>query len=395
MTTTSLKVHVHAADDGGCGHYRMIWPGRAVDAVGLHEVTVSSPTINLDASTLKMDVVDSVERIEVDGGIKEIVRQNVVGLAEKPDSDVVVLQRPLERTLADCIPHLQRAGVAVVVELDDDFQALIPSHSAFKSTNPRLSPDRNWQHLQRACSMADLVTVSTPALARKYARHGRVRVLPNYLPPMWADLQPERDPDHLYLGWSGTVPSHPTDLKQMGTVVSRLVEEHPDLEVVVVGTGIGVAAELGLPEIKASGWAPIDLYPSAIANLDIGIVPLDLIPFNHAKSWLKGLEFAAAGVPFVASPTEPYVELRRLGVGSLAHNQGHWYKKLSALVESPDMRATVAGRNREVVLRDFMLVDHLDLWADAWTIAADYAVQRQSKEAMKTVFARSLRPVSA
>ena len=38
----------------------------------------------------------------------------------------------------------------------------------------------------------------------------------------------------------------------------------------------------------------------AIDNITVGMVPLALTPFNQAKSYIKGLEFAARGVPFVA-----------------------------------------------------------------------------------------------
>ena len=59
-------------------------------------------------------------------------------------------------------------------------------------------------------------------------------------------------------------------------------------------------------------------YTSSVAELGVGLVPLLDSAFNRAKSWLKGLEYAALGVPFVASPTPEYVKLAGLGAGLLA-----------------------------------------------------------------------------
>ena len=44
-------------------------------------------------------------------------------------------------------------------------------------------------------------------------------------------------------------------------------------------------------------------YPRMFRNIDIGIAPLSDVPFHHAKSAIKGLEYPAAGVPFIASPS--------------------------------------------------------------------------------------------
>src|SRR5205085_863761 len=48
------------------------------------------------------------------------------------------------------------------------------------------------------------------------------------------------------------------------------------------------------------GMTPTTEYPTLFSGIDIGIVPLADVPFNHAKSRIKGMEYAAAGVPFAA-----------------------------------------------------------------------------------------------
>lgn len=362
-----LKVQVHPADKGGCGFYRLIWPARALNAetssMEVEVVEVDDPRAKL--KTLMMDDASG---------------PHVYGLLAPPDCDVLVLQRPLNQLLAEAIPYIQAKGIAVVVELDDDFETIHPDHANYYRTRPRWSPESNWMWLKEACRQADLVTVSTPALAAKYAKHGRVRIIPNYLPDMWFRL-PRRTPNETpVVGWAGQVSAHPNDLKQVGTAVRDAVAGGAD--VACVGTGASVARDFGVEEVRASGWVPLPDYPRAIQAFDVGLVPLDLTPFNEAKSNLKGLEFAAAGVPFIASPTGPYRELAiNLDVGELAV-RAEWGRRLSRMLASPDHRAESAEHGREIVARHFRMADHLGLWEEAWTAACENAASRAIKLAM-------------
>jgi hypothetical protein len=51
-------------------------------------------------------------------------------------------------------------------------------------------------------------------------------------------------------------------------------------------------------------------------GIHVGLVPLTRGPFNEAKSYLKGLEYAAAGIPFIATPTEEYQVAVRVPVSA-------------------------------------------------------------------------------
>jgi len=69
---------------------------------------------------------------------------------------------------------------------------------------------------------------------------------------------------------------------------------------------------------------PISDYPKLFKPIDIGLVPLNDVRFNDAKSYIKGLEYAAAGIPFIASPSPEYVELANAGIGRIARNWDDW-----------------------------------------------------------------------
>lgn len=347
---------MHPADAGGCGHYRLIFPTDALRRQGF-DVT-----------------------LEADRQYRAIFQPSpwgdkVVGIDEELDVDVVVVQRPLHRNRVELIQSLQARGVAVVVEIDDDFHALHKRNPAWEETHPARDRDKNRDWLLRACEIADLVTVTTPALADRYGRHGRVRILPNYVPAWYLEVEHPSN-ERPIIGWSGSTHTHPGDLEQTKGAVAHTVDVC-DVDVAVVGTGEGVARALQLRSpVRASGWLPIDVYPRGVARFDIGIVPLRRIPFNEAKSNLKMSEMAALGVAAVGSPTGPNRELVALGAGLLADTAQEWHDTLTRLATHEDLRLEVAGKAREVMATR-TYETNCDQWWDAWQAAAEHRQARR------------------
>jgi hypothetical protein len=134
-------------------------------------------------------------------------------------------------------------------------------------------PERNWEHLLRACAIADLVTVSTPKLAEVYAPHGRFVVLRNFVPAAYLAI--EGDPhDGVYVGWSGSIETHPYDLQTTGRGVASALTK-TGAQMAIVGNAVGVPKALQCGRVVACGYMPIEQYPVALAQFDVGIVPLE------------------------------------------------------------------------------------------------------------------------
>jgi glycosyltransferase involved in cell wall biosynthesis len=393
-----VRVRVHAADVGGCGHYRIIWPADALVNAGE------------DVDLVMPEDIRSVFELELDFAKSHAAGRPVPSgrLARDLDCDVLVLQRPLTADLVHIIRAAQAAGVAVVVETDDDFETIDPANVAWRTVHPTTSPARNWRHLREACELADLVVVTTPALAARYGRHGRVRIIPNYIPRSYLyERREDLDGRELRVGWSGSVDTHPHDLQVTRGAVARVLARHglrfhligsgrrpvPDpvtgKQLVDPATGEPVdvlddriVRYLNLPPdttfAHTGGWLSLNNYPHGLAKLDVGIVPLAGTPFNEAKSWLKGLEYAAVGVPFVATPTGPYRSLVELGAGELADKPRQWERILDRLVVDADWRAERQAAGRDVA-RGLVIENHADEWLDAWHAAADSHARTASK----------------
>lgn len=295
----------------------------------------------------------------------------IQGLREPESIDVLLVQRTSNTGSLQFLQWMQGHGCAVVVDADDALWAIDRDNKAWKAWQ---QPDHHWSYMDRAAEIADLVTVTTPALARRYGKHGRVEVIPNRVPAAATTLLSVRDqfPPALTIGWAGFTSTHPHDLPVVGDAVRRVLTEHPEVVVRIVGDGKGVAKAWGLDpaQVFATGAVPIDRYLSALSCIDIALVPLADTPFNRAKSALKAAEFSAAGVPVIASPTPAHKAHQQDGYPLLiADTPADWYRHLSRLVENPQV-ARERGEAARTQARRHTMEDHAREWVAAWQRAA-------------------------
>ncbi len=303
-----------------------------------------------------------------------------VASVDHPGCDVIVLQRPAHKHLVEAIPHLQAHGVAVVCDYDDDFDTIDMANPAYAAYDPATNPMSNKVWAKLASELADLVTVATPALAKKYGAHGRCVVLPNCVPERYLKVTPfwpvgaERRCEYTRIGWAGNPRTHPGDLEVMDKAIFNLVDNNRAVfrtigtkkTLDILGHGITSSFEFLNEYVE---WVSIDEYPSLVASFDIGVVPLRDSTFNKSKSWLKGLEYAALGVPFVASPTKPYSSLSYLGAGDLVttttRNTMAWERALGRFLDDGDYRDRRAEEGRAVA-KVWTFENNAEKWAQAW-----------------------------
>ncbi len=253
------------------------------------------------------------------------------------------------------------------MDVDDDLTCIDPANPAWAGHHPRRNPDDNWNWLVQACREATLVTCSTPELARRFAPHGRVVVLENCVPAAFLEIEHVdvggTDP---LVGWAGSLHSHPRDLEPVGTGV-----RDAGVRFRVVGPPAGVGEALHVGQVEGTGDLQLKDWHPAVAELDVGIAPLADTKFNRAKSWLKPLEYAALGVPFVASPTPEYERFGRDPCLGLYASRPRDWAAMLRLLKDPGWRVTASDAGRDAVRRLHTVEGNAWRWAEAWALAAE------------------------
>lgn len=339
----------------GCTEYRLLGPARPLIAQGMDVVpTDVGPTVLWSHDWdeyYKMGYRQPPEGV------------TVMGLAQRPDADVVVLQRPGRRHWAEIIPMLQKLGIRVVVDVDDLFDRIDKENTSHGDYDPNKRDSHNLKWIDLACRRADLVTVTTPALLDRYG-YGHGMVLPNMVPDRYLSFASE--PLENTVGWTGTVDTHPTDLQVTRGAVGKALDA-AGWSFHHVGTGVGIKDALGLSrEPTATGWVPFSDYAHRMAEIGVGIVPLADTKFNQAKSCLKVAEFAALGVPVISTATYDNDRMRKLGVGVTVKHPSQWSRALQRMLGDRDYREQIAGRSREI-MAEHTYERNAHLWWTAWT----------------------------
>ncbi len=317
-----------AADQFGCGRYRIIEPVRAMNESGVAE----AHCVDRYHSPLE------IERIS---------------------PDVIVLQRQMFKEKIEPLKKLGRFTRTFKVAELDDYLPNLPRKSAHSGALPK----DILKTIRESLKFVDRFVVSTPALAEAFAgMHADIRVVENHLPPhWWANLQGKRrDGKRPRVGWGGGA-GHRGDLELVADVVQALAGE-------VDWVFFGMCPDKLRPYVREfHPGVAIDQYPARLAglDLDLAIAPLEDNLFNQCKSNLRLLEYGACGFPVVCSDVRPYQ--CDLPVTRVKPRFRDWVDAIRMHTSDLDAAARAGQALRATVHRDWMLDEaHARFWLSQW-----------------------------
>ena len=274
--------------------------------------------------------------------------------SQEHDIDVIYMQRLMFENLPVHIKMGQAVGQKIINDLDDWYWGLDPKNHAFKASHPKTNPKENVNHYRSILTSSDLITVSTPYLAERLsALHGlkcNIEVVPNTVDVGRFTPHEHTDSEVPTIGWVGSTSHRSGDLEMMKGILNQFENTghrfyhggyHPGAQ--SFSTAVGLSPEI----VTVIPATDPEVYPSMFV-MDIGIAPLRDTPFNHAKSDIKALEYASAGVPWIGSRLPAYRDFAETVGGRVAKNPQQWIRHINEL-KSPTVRSAEGKALREAV----------------------------------------------
>lgn len=300
-------------------------------------------------------------------GVKETKDTGIFGF------NTVVLKLLMNRWTTKQIELAQALGQKIIVDIDDYHEALTPANAAYDATDPDKNKIANRDFYQQVIEAADIVTVSTPFLYDIYSQQrDSIYMIRNgvSLPQFTKRKHHSQKP---IFGWTGATNYRNNDLEQLREWLPEFLEKNdlyfhhaghsPDAPSFAEVTGIATR------RVMTSPLTHINDYASGF-KFDVGIVPLNDIPFNYAKSNIKGLEYVASGIPFIASDLPEYRLLAEQGVGTIATSPEEWETAATMLLDYKTRKKTSAV-SFATVARDWSIDARAKEWNDVLTLAGN------------------------
>jgi glycosyltransferase involved in cell wall biosynthesis len=281
--------------------------------------------------------------------------------------DTVVLKGMHSRGIPHQMTMAQALGQRLIADVDDLYDDLPEWHPAAPTWDPTKAKVSNTEYFIQTLMQADAVTVSTQFLHDRYSQmRDNVHLIRNAvnLDVMTQHAQSGAKP---VIGWAGQVGKRPADIESLRWWLPEFLESndlmfhHSGDDGAISTRSFAEAAGFSAERITTIHSQAIEFYFKKSLTFDIGIVPLVDEPFNRAKSFLKGLEYAASGIPFVAQALPEYEYLFDQGIGRIAYSPEDWVEQLTALL-NPKIRKAEAAANLALVKRHHTMESTADEW---------------------------------
>ena len=277
--------------------------------------------------------------------------------------DTLLIHAPVDNVRGIALQQYKSLNSEVlrIFSLDDlitDIPADNPSAHALPANVMR-------ERLQLGLAACDRLIVSTEPL-RDICRHliDDIRLLPNRLPAdLWGGLQSNhRHGRKPRVGWAGAQ-QHAGDLRFVLEVVKAT---HTEIDWIFFGM-LPDGARPYIAEFHPYVHRLAD-YPAKLASLDLdlAVAPLEVHPFNEAKSNLRLLEYGILGWPVICTDILPY-RTDAPPVLRLPNDTGRWTAALRERLAEPDALAREGKALQAWVRRHYLLEPHLDDWYAALT----------------------------
>ncbi len=297
--------------------------------------------------------------------------QDLVGPA-----DLIIFERNVAwQEALDAMEYWQGMDKPVCVALDDAYQSLPWSNPAHKFWHVN-NEGEAFKFLERGITLSDGLISPNRFLLKDWEYCTKGYYIQNFAPPgIWTDLPPRKESkearglsDKIVIGWGGSV-SHYDGWWGSGIkeAAKRVCARHPEVVWMICGNDKRIFDQLPVPfdqKIFQPGVPP-EKWPLNIKAFDIGVAPL-FSPYEQRRSWLKGIEYLLAGVPWIGTEGEPYRDIEKLGT-LIENGEDSWEASIEEKIKNLEAEQEEAEQLIPVAQQGFLVDNQLDVFSEMYT----------------------------
>ncbi len=287
--------------------------------------------------------------------ISDFARNTPASQAVCSAADVIVVQRNLFGLVLSAIQHWKARDKILVADFDDAYQLMPSSNASYPFWGQGLvlragaPPEKLEPHplkqFEWGLRLVHAATVPSLRLADDWRAYTSVHYLPNYIELRnYTDVTAEPH-EGIIIGWGGSL-SHYQSFSGSGVLMAlkRVCQARPQVRVMVCGDDRRIFEQLALPESQKvhQPWGHYSEWPRTLSRFDIGIAPL-YGAYDERRSWIKPLEYMVMKIPWAASDSPAYQDLRNYG-WLVKNTPAGWERVLMDMVDNLDeYKNTAAG----------------------------------------------------
>lgn len=345
-----LYVYSDNKEEWNCSEWRCVIPARAINKTETH----TADLIFIDEYT--KNTKEKFEKCE--------------------KADVIVIQRNAFIPTAIESINWMLEGKRIIVDIDDSYQHMASGLHAFKFwhlgivNTEKGERQLNYRPLDQLVWSIKLIRyLSSPSeiILGDWEKYDIKTILvPNYIETekyrthMIEDLNGE-----IHLGWGGSS-THLISFRESGIVnaLIRILKKHKNVKLYLTTPDKRVLREFDSVKnsVTYHDWTTHEKWPELLAKTDIGVIPL-AGKYDERRSWIKPLECAVMGIPWLSSYNKSYESIPG---GEFVKNTANWWE------EAIDRAISEIKERKQKSLEIAQDMDRFDVYKQAETIIQTY-----------------------
>ena len=266
------------------------------------------------------------------------------------DWDVSLIQRQV-----DLLPTLElerkaATGHRMVLDVDD---AIWLDRSRHAKGHPLSVLKGTPRKVRWLAGRADAVIAGNDLLAewlRGYSDN--VRVVPSLIEHRDVPRRAHEPSDRIVLGWIGSSTTS-TYLSHLAGPLSRIAAAAPEIRFELLAVGAGRIPPIAALDVSSEPWSE-ERERQFLAEVDVGLMPLEDTPWARGKCSYKALQYMAAGIPVVADDVGiSATVIGHEASGLITHSDGDWIEHIVALARDAGLRSRLGETGRARIAEGF------------------------------------------